>query len=815
MKRSLFLGVVGVLFVLMYSCKKDKKNQPDGPGGGGGNGEYILTDVQVVLPSGSSFDLSQTTVFTLSKTSSVGADGKARMPYNSGRHELAYLFDASQNLIMVGFISDDNKEISVGTTAQALLYFGLGASYATSDAARIAALKKITSYTQFADFRRELEQMFSTDPLMLSKNTYRDAFIRTTNDISDIPVLDIIGKQVKVQDADETKSGITVKTLSDEHETIELSNQYERRAHAFFYKTAYKDLNNNPTTIINTFYDFTAFNEQIAVKGNVRNNNNLSQISGPVKLPLQNNEKEATWKTRIVGPGKVVNANLTNDERSRLEQLWVDFFAIDLLMPHMLHALGLAGARYTIIPDNIEAARPFTDVVKSYLEEKGSALDKVKNGNWKAGIKEFADYVEADYYKRVKLASVLLDVVTAAKGNSSAYVPGGEDLEEFEEYHRKSRAAAMGWASEESIKSDNWIETTYKSNTFEEWTVKVKGDDVAITPKHSQTMRFSNHTLAVSANPELSSGQTLEYEWSTAGVFGVLKSGSTEATTITTTSKSITYYGKEAPGDDNVERVTVTAYIKNSSGTKEVYGTDTATINVKKVKIEMRPDNATLSPKKGLSALKLALLNADGTNPIVNNETVQYKVEWSTAGKYGHFSGNTTQISSTNNTITYIGTDEDVKSGTENITARVMFKLSSQANWMLREEVKGSVKIENDSKKIIYYTALTSYHDDRADAGGTLWHYSNCGVAIKPVEDALNYSVQITLPGVNPSTYSESWSATSSGWLRGYMYGIDPATTGTYYVGYGAGWGGCPDGDCDHTIPDCSGGQARVTITLK
>ena len=351
------------------------------------------------------------------------------------------------------------------------------------------------------------------------------------------------------------------------------------------------------------------------------------------------------------------------------------------------------------------------------------------------------------------------------------------------------------------------------SSTLDEWTVLSKNNDVTITPKHSKTMKLTNHTLTASVTAALGSGESVKYVWSTPGVFGVFKQNGAEVTTTTASSTTTaTYYGKIAPDDDNVETIYVKAFIVGPNGTREL-GTDTAYVNVKKLAMEIKPSGATLSPKSGNNALTLRLFNTDGTNPIVQGNSVQYKVVWSTPGNYGYLDNNVTTFETYQNVVVYTATDEDVLSATETVTAKVYFKLSSSPDWIFRDEVTGTVKINNDPKIIMYHAPLTSYHNDRDDGGGNLWHYTNCGVAIAPVADAKTYSVTITLG--SGSTYSESWSASDPGWLHGYMYAIDPNTTGTYYVGYGASWGSCVDNSCEHRTADCSGGNAFVKITLR
>ena len=812
MRNRFFLLCPFLIILFFHSCKKDKKNPPTK------SDHYTTIDVQVMLPDGISLDLSKTKILSLSHTSGVGTDGKSNIPWSANTWEVAYLFDESKNMLMAGFISNESKEISITSTAQVMLYFGLGYAHTIADSQRMASIKKISSLSQFASFKAQLEQLFVNDPTMLSKDAYLENYVKTVNDITKVNVVDILGKQIKIEDADPTKSGITVKAQDGNDENVEMLNIYPRRGHAFFYKMGYRDQQNFPYTIIPEIINSIAPNEQLAVLGN--------NVSGPQALPLESHEKEATWKVRIVGVGgdetKSSSLSPTSQEAAKIEEMWVEFFAVDLLMPLLLDNLNQkTTAMELILPNNIDRVRAYINEVKAHV--KSSTISKVKDGEYTQALGDFERSVLWDSHVLKTLSGKLLEGIKDL--GSQQYVQSESDVEAILEYQQKvsefsnkvvtgEEKQFSGEAEERLDVIDELFRIVHENcNTLEEWTVKSRDNDVDIKPRNSQVLKFTNHTLTVTANPSLSSGETVEYVWTTAGQFGVFKDGSQETTTVTTASKTVTYYGKTSPNEDNIEKVYVTAYIKSPSGTRE-FGSDTATINVKQVKIVMKPNGVTLTPKAGTKSLTLRLFNADGTNPITQGTGVQHKVEWSTPGNYGHLDGNVKTYTTPKNSVIYTATDEDVKSGTENITARVYFKLAS-TDWIFQEEVKGTVKISNDDKKIIYYAPLTSYHNDRDDGGGNLWHYTNCGVAIQPIQDALTYSVKITIPGVNPPTYSETWSASDPGWLHGYMYAIDPNTTGTYYVGYGASWGSCVNNGCVHNISDCSGTEAMITVTLK
>lgn len=198
--------LLGLLFVFfLEACKKNKDDSPVPEG---------MANIQVVLPVGASVDLSKTSIYSLSKSFPVGADGKSTIAFNAGSYEVVYLYNEANKIMMAGIISDENKEISIITTAQALLYHGLGIMYSRSNEERIAYIKKIPTYPQFSGFKAQLEQFFLANPVMFSTAAYTEAYAKAVNDIHNKPVLDLFARQIKVQNADETKSGMTVRAQS-------------------------------------------------------------------------------------------------------------------------------------------------------------------------------------------------------------------------------------------------------------------------------------------------------------------------------------------------------------------------------------------------------------------------------------------------------------------------------------------------------------------------------------------------------------------------------------------------------------------------
>lgn len=90
------------------------------------DGALNRTNVQILVPDESNLDLSKSTLVSLGTHADINANGIGKLPFNSQTIEVGYLLDADNNVLLAGFISDERKELSVETTAEVILYYGLG-----------------------------------------------------------------------------------------------------------------------------------------------------------------------------------------------------------------------------------------------------------------------------------------------------------------------------------------------------------------------------------------------------------------------------------------------------------------------------------------------------------------------------------------------------------------------------------------------------------------------------------------------------------------------------------------------------------------
>jgi len=103
-----------LLLLAAVSCKKDKDKPDPGPDF---SSEFNLRDVQVVLPAGSTHDLSNDQLMSFGERFPVAKDGKTKAVDPRPAEHIAYLFDKDGDPIMAGFIIDSTTTISTESTA--------------------------------------------------------------------------------------------------------------------------------------------------------------------------------------------------------------------------------------------------------------------------------------------------------------------------------------------------------------------------------------------------------------------------------------------------------------------------------------------------------------------------------------------------------------------------------------------------------------------------------------------------------------------------------------------------------------------------
>lgn len=210
--------------------------------------------------------------------------------------------------------------------------------------------------------------------------------------------IDIRAKQIQF-DPNGFRSGIQVYELN--HQNVQIRNQYRRRAHAFAYKTAFKDkdgietvfkqrIGGNdiaakdlpvcPTGAITSFTG--TLKEWVAGKGPEF----AMTENGPFNLPLLDSESEATYKLRIVGPGatNIGGLSLTGNERDKLDRLVLETFALDFFPPLIFDIIGMKDV--LTIPESKFTTRITT--IDNFVKATPIVEKLLENGDYGAALKE-------------------------------------------------------------------------------------------------------------------------------------------------------------------------------------------------------------------------------------------------------------------------------------------------------------------------------------------------------------------------------------------------------------------------------------------
>ena len=817
-KYSPYYLVLVTFIFLQLSCKKEVGSGPEHP-------EYpdgvILKDAQVVVPPGMNYDLAGHQVLHSGQILPVGVDGKTRVVDNKGRSSIAYLFNRDNEPVMAGFITDTTVTISPETTAKVVLYYAIGVPFQWDTATHIF-INRIHEVQGVSDWISGFTAAWKSDPKTLIKGGYQQSLRDwLTARTQELPAAGISNKGSVHVDANDVRSGLR---LHPEGLGLSITNTYRRRAAAYAYKMKYKQEGSSTyTTVLSSIgldnrsdlaFMVDPASGLTSVVGevwkNIRGNGmqTAAVTSGPVSLELKENETEALYNVRVVGPGNGDPTKLTSVEMQEVILQFTMTLAADFVGPMVGSAFG---------------------VVNHY---HGDAMLKIFYVDMPKMLPGFIESWFAGDIKKVFLTA--LDLLMSEYGFDlykkyieEIFKAGNLPLPaNFEDLARKGQGILM--AIDFALLGGDFVRIAHNidnSKLLEEWEVTVRENKVTLMPNESAVSIFApankQELEATVQNLTDADAKKMTYEWRVKGKFGTLADGRGQSgTSFKSSEKKVTFTSTNDPGltdDDNWEDVYVTAYLDDKP-----IGNDTARINVRKTRYELLPEGVTLSGKEGQTnsvILRLSPVNNIGST-IGTDPDWDYKIVWETAGVYGGFDLGYTGIEPNMTTynvgsIKYVCEDDKVKNASETVSARIYARKKGRpdSEYRVIDYVKATVKINNDEKKKFLHIPLQCSHGDTIyNNGQSITCMIITYASFKAEPEAKSYSVRFY--DVRwPKSYS--WNAGSSAPANIDNY-VVRASPGVFNIEYGASWAVGPLAYANHrTCGQGALGMAEVTITLK
>ena len=799
-----------VLFGL--SCKKDF-NTDEGlefPT------DQKLADAQVVLPAGSNYHLNNHEIFHRAHSLPVGQSGKTKVIKPKQNISIAYLLNADQKPVLAGFITDSTTTISVESTAKVLLYLAIGVPFMEDTLAHVF-VNRVHEVPGLADWINDFTQAWKADPLAFSSGSYREKLHAWLEEKNQVP--STAGNRVGSVNvnSNDVRSGLR---LSAENLGISFTNSYRRRSSAFFYKMGYKETgNNNYVSLIASVNDNSKFETVkkldpvsgvTSVSGEVwkqitdKGTQSFAVTTGPFVFELKDNESEGYFRARVVGLGSVDPGMLTVTETTELFEIygWSAFEA-------GCSVIGAAmGASRTDHQDD--------DFINALIVD----IPKVMPG--------FFELLMWGEFKKAFLG--LINALCSEHGYDLlvAIAKAGFDPKDIPVSFEKQvqKGAFILQAIDLALLGGDFVRLVadaYSSRGLEEWDFTIRAGKVTLTPNESVVSIYSpaNKQEIEAKVQNLSDADIgkVMYQWNVLTSFGTIADGlGNSGTSFQSPSKKVSFTSRNDPGltdGDNWAAVYVVATLNGSE-----IGSDTVKINVKKTRYQLQPDGVTISGREGqTNRVQLRLLAVSNGQQIVPNDDVDFKVVWETTGAYGGLTAGFTANAKTitmydENSLVYECNNDQVKNGTETITARIFAKQKNQPGMQYRlvDIVTGKIFINNDEKKKIVHVPIVCAHGDSIYGPApsiTCMRISYASVSAE--KDAQSYSVRFYNVS-RPSTYS--WNASGPGPTLPHY--VVPPSDGVFNVEYVAGWtvgalSLVTHGSCDR-MPT---GMAEVIITLK
>lgn len=738
-----------LIFTITLGCKKDdeiipkdpqQQKDPKNPEEPARENAPVI-DISIVVPDGANIDLANTKLYSYFQEFDVKANGSSQAILNSEGRSLALLLGNDKNIILMGFLSENVKEISVRSTLQASFYLGLGTVH-LPHAVREEYFENFGTLSGLDDLINEASSMFVMDNGFFGSGDFQEIMRQKVDALRGAKKNIDITSRINA-DGSDIRSGIQLR--EDDIFSFSLINTYRRRSHGFVYKKTITDendgINDLYTNIVSEnpapFKDVKinspqAIREVLGVVSDYGSGTGLNFArteAGPITLKIDEGEKKVLYKCRVIGPalGAIPRDQLNSKENEKLDELIYETFAYELVLPIFLDIAG-----HTKLLDGLdERESKFAGFVSQLqiIAASVPAVDEaLKEGDYQVALSEFLK----SYYNNLlganaaDLIKALLEGVTAAgmQNNPEYFIQNSPKAAEISDGMDKylKRADLL-------LKISDYSRILYahgSSEYLEEWDVPVTFSKVTLLPVEGLAIQSERKSFKVEIqDSDLLPGQAYEYRYSTTGEYGILLDAaisSKEGTQITSSQNEVIYFSSSTVDlpDDAEDKIFVEVYIKQGNTyTKVNSEAAEAKVKIKPLGFEISPKNIIVS---GNTSLTLNLRQTDGQNPL-ENATEDYRIIWETSGKFGLFNGSQSNTTKLNDTKVIYEALETEGKGSETVVASIYARSKGTADpFQFLHKVETTVKIDNNADEIVFYVPVSLRE--------TVWGSESQGVSI-------------------------------------------------------------------------------------
>lgn len=643
--------------------------------------------VTVVLPSGTVTPAGLRAV-TTHGTVPLGDDLVFTLPFFDEGPQLAVIQNQAGDPLLMGFIDGTHRIISARTTAEALLFYDLGAFRIPGPVARPAALTGLRALNgELAPLISAIAQAWAsgtTAPILLA-----DAVTTARGQVRQAlraaaPAGPSLTTRVLPNG---TQSGIDVADTLWQH--IRVANWYRRRAVAFVDRVGYIPSTGGalvPSPLAGAATRIGSVNGLQNVAGGFFDivTGNLAWqplIPPPIPTPVAPATARRTdYRVIVVGPGKpsALYATLTPEQRDAQVDASLETVVLDLVLPLLATTVKGLNAIDTYFgnPQGLAKLEAFLDLLPAPV------VDKAIDGE-----------VEAAAYETVKLLinhqpirDALFNLIVDAMGKQGISNPGAL-LQANASLTRVLTVLDIVAGSTDAAAVTLQIAGSFQ---VEAWDIQVNSSKVKI-PEGDVKIGLSDlqlfHVNVLDASSAGSGTPTFEYQWTTTGQFGKLTASGIQPTTqLVTRDKVVTY----RPNLNNfgTDRVIVEAFVVGS-GPRVSIGADTVTVEVVRGEILLVPRKVSLKDGERHS------FTARVEDARLIGGVLSYR--WSTTGKFGGFSSLQNGFEGPNDQATWVARSSS--EGTDQITVEV-FSTQNTVRTLLGRAT-ATVKVEK--RKSIFF----------------------------------------------------------------------------------------------------------------